>query len=168
MNENMNMENSQVRQNSIKWIMGVLIGLVVILTGYILYDKFLAKEETSNITTNNTTIDTTQTTTETEEDIVKKIFINEYLQNPKSEKLVDYRIDKVKVLTGSEKNEIVKMGYQSTDILAYVTYSVKVNDINTSNWNAGNGDQSSDNWIVNKTAVVSIRDGKLHTVGTGW
>ena len=116
----------------------------------------------------NTNNQSQNTITETDEDIVKKLFINEYLQNPQTEKLLDYRIDKVQVLTGSEKEEIVNMGYEQTDILASVTYSVKVNDPNTSDWNAGNGEGADGQWLLRKTAVVAVRNGKLHTVGTGW
>lgn len=67
MNENMNMENSQIKQNSIKWIMIALIGLVVILTGYILYDKYISKDEPKS--TQTTTTDTTKVNNPTKEEV---------------------------------------------------------------------------------------------------
>ena len=110
----------------------------------------------------------TSTSTNTESDIVKKIFVNEYLLNPETEKLLDYRIADIKILSGSQKDEIVNMGYQQSDILAEVSYSVKVNDSSNSIWLAGNGEAIYGNWLLGKSAVVAIRDNKLHNVGTGW
>lgn len=110
----------------------------------------------------------TDVTTNTEYNVVKKLFVNEYLLNPEAEKLLDYRIEEIKVLSGDEKEEIVNMGYQSTDILANVRYSVKVNNPTSSSWLAGNGEGAYGKWLFGKSAVVAIRDGKLNNVGTGW
>lgn len=84
-----------------------------------------------------------------------------------TEKLVDYRIDEVKILTEEERQGGMAEEYLKTDILAYVTYSVKPKDINTTGWIAGNGQVSGD-WIINKTACVCVRDGKIQFSGTGW
>jgi len=130
-----------------------------------MYIQMKAKD--TKTTTNETTSqNNTQTTSETDEAIVKRLFINEYLLNPEAEKLLDYRIDKIEVYAGTEKDEIVKMGYQSTDILANVTYSVKVNDPKTSDWDAGNGEGYDGQWILRKNNFVAIRNGKLLSTGT--
>ena len=76
------------------------------------------------------------------------------------EKLIDYRVDKVEILSDSEKQHWIEMGYNTTDVLATVTYSVKPENINATNWDAGNGEKSGE-WIINKTACEIIRNGKL-------
>lgn len=160
-------------------LMIILTLILLSLAGYIVYDKFIAKEETPKTNKledkkeleeiNNARKERQEQKDQAnEEETVKKLFIEGYLENPESEKLVEYRVDKIQVLKDAQKDEIVKMGYKDTDTLAFVTYSVKVNDINTSKWNAGNGEGAADNWIVNKMAAVVIRDGKLESVGTGF
>ena len=184
-------------EKKFKVIIILQVIIILILGGYLVYDKFIVKDtmpktiekKDNNLSTNDNTNKTDKNTStdnntntidnntnnqsanitpETDEEIVKRLFINDYLLKPEIEKLLDYRIDNIEVLSGSKKQEIVNMGFQSTDILAYVNYSVKVNDINTSTWSAGNGRDDVDNWIVDKTACVVIRDGKLQSVGTGW
>lgn len=122
---------------------------------------------TNNTTSNNNTI-TNQTTTETDEEIIKRLFIKEYLQSPEAAELLDYRIDKVEILTGKERQSVIEMGYQETDTLATVTYSVKVNDVNTSAWNAGNGEGYDGQWILRKNNCVVLRNGKLTVTGTSF
>lgn len=97
-----------------------------------------------------------------DEDVIKDLFLAKVkeLNNTNSEKLLDYRVDKVEILSNSEKQNWVEMGYNSTDVLATVTYSVKPKDVNKSNWIAGNGEVSGE-WIINKTACECLRNGKL-------
>ena len=115
----------------------------------------------TNTETANTTT-TPVTTQSSDEDVIKDLFLAKVkeLNNTDSEKLLDYRVDKVEILSNSEKQNWVEMGYNSTDILATVTYSVKPKDVNTSNWIAGNGEISGE-WIINKTACECLRNGKL-------
>ena len=177
------MDNNEVveKEKVGKGVIALMIILTIILlglAGYIVYDKFMKETPKNNITEVENQSDEIkkareerqqQKKEESEEELVKKLFIEGYLENPEAEeKLIEYRIDKVQVLKDDPKEEVVKMGYKDTDILAFVTYSIKVNDINTSKWNAGNGEQSTDNWIINKLAAVVIRDGKLESVGTGF
>lgn len=120
-----------------------------------------ANSQTSNAETPNKTT-TSATTQASDEDVIKDLFLAKLkeLNNTNSEKLLDYRVDKVEVLSNSEKQNWVEMGYNSTDILATVTYSVKPKDVNKSNWIAGNGEVSGE-WIINKTACECLRNGKL-------
>ena len=84
------------------------------------------------------------------------------------EKLADYRVDSVRVISGDEKQQLVdELDYLDTDILAVVNYSVKPEDINSTAWIAGNGEIDGD-WIVNKQACVAVRDGEIIAGGTGW
>ena len=113
--------------------------------------------QTSNTETTNQANTTNQLSTE---EIIKEQFLAklEEINNKNSEKLLDYRVDKVKILSESEKNNL--SGYTSRDILATVTYSVKPKNVNTSGWDAGNGEKSGE-WIINKTACECLRSGKL-------
>ena len=104
------------------------------------------------------------------EDEIKKLYFEKLknADNNNPEKLADYRVDEVKILSGDDKKSILEFDeYKDTDILAYVTYSVKPRDINNTVWLAGNGKIEGD-WIVEKVACVSIRDGKIIGDGTGW
>lgn len=106
---------------------------------------------------------TTPATTElSNEDIIKELFLSKLkeINNTNSEKLLDYRVDKVEVLSNSEKQDLIEIGYNESDILATVTYSVKPKNVNTSNWIAGNGEVSGE-WIINKTACECLRNEKL-------
>ena len=77
----------------------------------------------------------------------------------------DYRIDKVEILSEERTKEIIKWDngqyYKEEDVLAIVTYSVKSDEL------AGNGEQSGE-WVINKTACIAFRDGKIVSEGTGW
>lgn len=118
---------------------------------------------TQSTTQNNTTsTSTTASNQPSDESIVKDLFIAKLkeLNNSNSEKLLDYRVDKVKILSDSEKQPYIGTEYNSTDILAIVTYSVKPKNVNSSNWVAGNGEISGE-WIINKTACECLRNGKL-------
>ena len=120
-----------------------------------------ANTQTSN--TEATNKSTTQVTSESSnEDVIKELFLDKLkeINNTNSEKLLDYRVDKIEILSDSEKQHWVEMGYNTTDVLATVTYSVKPKDVKTSNWIAGNGEVSGE-WIINKTACECLRYGKL-------
>lgn len=131
-------------------------------------------ENTSNQSvTNNTTTAQTSSTANTENK-VKTIYYNYIKANDEKntdEKLLEYRVDEVKILSDSEKKSILEFDggqyYKETDTLAEVTYSVKPQDVNSTNWIAGNGTKSGD-WIINKTACVCIRNGEVVNSGTSW
>lgn len=102
------------------------------------------------------------------EDTIKDLFLAKLKALDKSnpEKLLDYRVDKVEILNNSEK----PLGYNSDDILAYVTYSVKPKNVTTTAWTAGNGEVNGD-WIINKVACECLRNNKLvdtTSLNTGW
>ena len=81
--------------------------------------------------------------------------------NVSSEKLLDYRVDEVKILSESEKQAFnEKEEYSTEDILAFVKYSVKPKNIEDTVWIAGNGEIDGE-WIINKTACECLRNGKL-------
>ncbi|MBR3002033.1 MAG: hypothetical protein IKF38_00435 [Clostridia bacterium] len=106
-------------------------------------------------------------------DEIKSLYMNR-LKNDTinaTEIILDYRVDKVEILSDKDKKEIVKNDYteylKNTDTLAVVTYSVKPKDVNKTEWIAGNGEISGD-WIINKTAHVCVRNGEIVFSGTGW
>lgn len=77
------------------------------------------------------------------------------------EKLLDYRVDEVKILSDSEKQVFNENGeYSPEDILAFVKYSVKPKNIEDTVWIAGNGEIDGE-WIINKTSCECLRNGKL-------
>ena len=81
--------------------------------------------------------------------------------NISREKLLDYRVDEVKILSDSEKQVFNEDGkYSPKDILAFVKYSVKAKDIEKTGWIAGNGEIDGE-WVINKTACECLRNGKL-------
>ena len=99
---------------------------------------------------------------QSDEEIIRQLFLNKIkeINEKNDEKLIDYRVDKIEILSDSEKQHWIEMGYNTTDVLADVTYSVKPENINATNWDAGNGEKSGE-WIINKTACEIIRNGKL-------
>ncbi len=101
------------------------------------------------------------------EDIIKDLYLSELkkLDNNNSEKLLDYRVDKVEIIDNTQS--FVELGYNSNDTLAYITYSIKPQNVNSSVWIAGNGEIEGE-WIINKLACVCLRNGKLIDVGTSW
>ena len=125
----------------------------------------------NNTISNNTgTISGTTTTpvATSDEAKVKEAYITLLKQTYPNYK--EYRIDSVKVLTDAEKQELVNtLGgdlYRMTDILAIVTYSLKPDSIENYVL-AGNGEIVGE-WVVNKSACVAYRDGKIVADGTGW
>ena len=132
-----------------KIIISALILIFIILlsiAGYFIYTKyFIYKEKTSNA------------------DKIKEQFLAKLKEIDKisDEKLLDYRVDEVKILSDSEKQVFNENGeYSPEDILAFVKYSVKPKDIEHTGWIAGNGEIEGE-WIVNKTACECLRNGKL-------
>lgn len=113
---------------------------------------------------------TSVTLTENE---IKELYLDELKKdnNNNPEKLLDYRVDKVSIMSEDDKKSFLEFNeglyYKDTDVFAYVEYSVKPQDINNSAWIAGNGKIEGD-WIVEKVACVTIRNGEIIGDGTGW
>ena len=126
-----------------KIIISTLILIFIILLSIAGY--FIYKEKTSNA------------------DKIKEQFIAKLKEsdNISREKLLDYRVDEVKILSESEKQAFnEKEEYSTEDILAFVKYSVKPKNIEDTVWIAGNGEIDGE-WIINKTACECLRNGKL-------
>ena len=126
-----------------KIIISTLILIFIILLSIAGY--FIYKEKTSNA------------------DKIKEQFIAKLKEsdNISREKLLDYRVDEVKILSESEKQAFnEKEEYSPKDVLAFVKYSVKPKNIEDTVWIAGNGEIDGE-WIINKTACKCLRNGKL-------
>jgi hypothetical protein len=126
-----------------KIIISTLIMIFIILLSIAGY--FIYKEKTSNA------------------DKIKEQFIAKLKEsdNISREKLLDYRVDEVKILSESEKQAFnEKEEYSPKDVLAFVKYSVKPKNIEDTVWIAGNGEIDGE-WIINKTACECLRNGKL-------
>lgn len=133
------------------------------------------KQNTStntNTNTNNTsTSDNSNTNTvqKSDSDIVKELFIQN-LKNIYGDNLVEYRIDNIKIYTGSEREELAQMYENNSNIEIYslVNYSIRLKDISK---DAGNGTESGD-WVYDKTACVTImkdaNGNRSINAGTGW
>ena len=125
-----------------KIIISTLILIFIILLSIAGY--FIYKEKTSNA------------------DKIKEQFIAKLKEsdNISREKLLDYRVDEVKILSESEKQAFnEKEEYSPKDVLAFVKYSVKPKNIEDTVWIAGNGEIDGE-WIINKTACECLRNGK--------
>jgi len=129
---------------------------------------------------NNQNINIEQTLTQNnevkqniDETKIKELYFEklEKSNNESQEKLADFRVDDVKILSENEKKVLLESdigaNYKETDILAYVEYSIQPRDINNTVWLAGNGIIEKD-WLVGKIACVCIRDGKIVSDGTSW
>lgn len=135
------------------------------------------KQNTStNSNTNNTSTSTsssdnsnTNTVQKSDSDIVKELFIQN-LKNIYGDNLVEYRIDNIKIYTGSEREELAQMYENNSNIEIYslVNYSIRLKDISK---DAGNGTESGD-WVYDKTACVTImkdaNGNRSINAGTGW
>ena len=120
----------------------------------------------TNTTTDATNGGSTSTVSKTDEEIIKEAYLKKIKESYLN--CSDYRIDSVKVLNTAEKQSLVNSipEYKDAEILAIVTYSIKPQDI--SNYViAGNGEISGE-WVVNKSACVSYKNGAIATDGTGW
>lgn len=133
-------------------------------------------ENILNSTISNNINNEVNTNTNAENNIVNNTEPNEsiddqikraYLKKLKEAGFDDYRVDNVEVLNEERTKEIIKWDngqyYKSGDVLAIVTYAVSPAEYGM----AGNGEQSG-NWVINKTACVSFRDGEIVSDGTGW
>lgn len=135
------------------------------------------KQNTStNSNTNNTSTSTsssdnsnTNTVQKSDSDIVKELFIQN-LKNIYGDNLIEYRIDNIKIYTGSEREELAQMyeNNSSIEIYSLVNYSIRLKDISK---DAGNGTESGD-WVYDKTACVTImkdaNGNRSINAGTGW
>ena len=130
----------------------------------------------TNSNTNNTSTSTsssdnsnTNTVQKSDSDIVKELFIQN-LKNIYGDNLVEYRIDNIKIYTGSEREELAQMyeNNSSIEIYSLVNYSIRLKDISK---DAGNGTESGD-WVYDKTACVTIikdaNGNRSINAGTGW
>lgn len=178
------------------WIVIVILVFIIALLLGIILGQYIPNNKTNENTTTNevtdkenstnddSTIESTDKNTieKTDEDIVRELFIENYLESsngePKREELEEYRIEKIEIQTGEDRQDLVNI-YSSDsvsipeqDIFAYVTYSVKPKDIENTVWIAGNGSGIENGWILNKLACVHIsyENGtyKIQSVGTGW
>ena len=135
------------------------------------------KQNTSTNTNNNDTSTSTSssdnsnanTVQKSDSDIVKELFIQN-LKNIYGDNLIEYRIDNIKIYTGSEREELAQMYENNSNIEIYslVNYSIRLKDISK---DAGNGTESGD-WVYDKTACVTIikdaNGNRSINAGTGW
>ena len=149
-----------------KIIIGSLVLIVIIIIlcvfGYLIYrEKYNKTSNTINQSNNKAEL-----STELKEQkviLIKEQFLAKLKEIDKisDEKLLDYRVDEVKILSDSEKQVFNEDGkYSPKDILAFVKYSVKAKDIEKTGWIAGNGEIDGE-WVINKTACECLRNGKL-------
>lgn len=149
-----------------KIIIGSLVFIVIIIIlcvfGYLIYrEKYNKTSNTINQSNNKAEL-----STELKEQkviLIKEQFLAKLKEIDKisDEKLLDYRVDEVKILSDSEKQVFNENGeYNQEDILAFVKYSVKPKNIEDTVWIAGNGEIDGE-WIINKTACECLRNGKL-------
>lgn len=129
------------------------------------------KQNTNTNTNDTSTIDNSNTSTvqKSDSDIVKELFIQN-LKNIYGDNLIEYRIDNIKIYTGSEREELAQMyeNNSSIEIYSLVNYSIRLKDISK---DAGNGTESGD-WVYDKTACVTImkdaNGNRSINAGTGW
>lgn len=121
---------------------------------------------TSTSSSDNSNANTVQ---KSDSDIVKELFIQN-LKNIYGDNLIEYRIDNIKIYTGSEREELAQMyeNNSSIEIYSLVNYSIRLKDISK---DAGNGTESGD-WVYDKTACVTIikdaNGNRTINAGTGW
>lgn len=121
---------------------------------------------TSTSSSDNSNANTVQ---KSDSDIVKELFIQN-LKNIYGDNLIEYRIDNIKIYTGSEREELSQMYENNSNIEIYslVNYSIRLKDISK---DAGNGTESGD-WVYDKTACVTIikdaNGNRTINAGTGW
>lgn len=129
------------------------------------------KQNTSTNTndTSTSTSSNANTVQKSDSDIVKELFIQN-LKNIYGDNLIEYRIDNIKIYTGSEREELAQMyeNNSSIEIYSLVNYSIRLKDISK---DAGNGTESGD-WVYDKTACVTIikdaNGNRNINAGTGW
>lgn len=134
------------------------------------------EKQNTSTSTNDTSTSTsssdnsnTNTVQKSDSDIVKELFIQN-LKNIYGDNLIEYRIDNIKIYTGSEREELAQMyeNNSSIEIYSLVNYSIRLKDISK---DAGNGTESGD-WVYDKTACVTIikdaNGNRTINAGTGW
>ena len=87
-----------------------------------------------------------------------------------SEEIADYKINEIEVVSEEQKKVILEMDkqyYKNDDIFAFLTYSVKPEDLDSSVLNTGTGVKNGE-WITFNRICVCIRDGKIISAGTSW
>ena len=134
-------------------------------------EKQNTSTNTNNTSTSTSSSDNSNTNTvqKSDSDIVKELFIQN-LKNIYGDNLVEYRIDNIKIYTGSEREELAQMyeNNSSIEIYSLVNYSIRLKDISK---DAGNGTESGD-WVYDKTACVTImkdaNGNRSINAGTGW
>ncbi len=134
-------------------------------------EKQNTSTNTNNTSTSTSSSDNSNTNTvqKSDSDIVKELFIQN-LKNIYGDNLVEYRIDNIKIYTGSEREELAQMYENNSNIEIYslVNYSIRLKDISKA---AGNGTESGD-WVYDKTACVTImkdaNGNRSINAGTGW
>ena len=140
------------------------------------YSNEQNEENNTNVESNTSsgnTVTTQQVSQKTNEEKIREAFgryIDNNMTGESGDGIIEYRIEEINVLPDEEKNEIIENfsgDYFDTDVLATIIYSVKPKNIDSFYWLASNGEISGD-WIVNKSFVVTLRNGELTNVGTGW
>lgn len=129
------------------------------------------EDEKQNTSTSTSSSDNSNTNIvqKSDSDIVKELFIQN-LKNIYGDNLIEYRIDNIKIYTGSEREELAQMYENNSNIEIYslVNYSIRLKDISK---DAGNGTESGD-WVYDKTACVTIikdaNGNRSINAGTGW
>ena len=129
------------------------------------------EDEKQNTSTSTSSSDNSNTNIvqKSDSDIVKELFIQN-LKNIYGDNLIEYRIDNIKIYTGSEREELAQMyeNNSSIEIYSLVNYSIRLKDISK---DAGNGTESGD-WVYDKTACVTIikdaNGNRSINAGTGW
>lgn len=129
----------------------------------------LNTNETTNTTNNSSDNSSSNAIQKSETDIVKELFVQN-LNKIYGDNLVEYKIDNIKIYSGSEKQELAQMyeNNSNIEIYALVNYSIRLKDVSQ---DAGNGTVSGD-WINDKTACVTIikdeNGNRTINAGTGW
>lgn len=134
-------------------------------------EKQNTSTNTNDTSTSTSSSDNSNTSTvqKSDSDIVKELFIQN-LKNIYGDNLIEYRIDNIKIYTGSEREELAQMyeNNSSIEIYSLVNYSIRLKDISK---DAGNGTESGD-WVYDKTACVTIikdaNGNRSINAGTGW
>mgnify|MGYP004460308675 FL=1 len=134
-------------------------------------EKQNTSTNTNDTSTSTSSSDNSNTNTvqKSDSDIVKELFIQN-LKNIYGDNLIEYRIDNIKIYTGSEREELAQMYENNSNIEIYslVNYSIRLKDISK---DAGNGTESGD-WVYDKTACVTIikdaNGNRTINAGTGW
>ena len=90
-------------------------------------------------------------------------YVEEEQKNGEIENFLDFKIDKVELVSEETKKILVENygdDYREDDYLAYVRYSIKPQNINNTKWIAGNGKIEGE-WVNDKMTCVVLRDGKI-------